>query len=164
MNSKIIGVIVIVVVVALAGWFFLKGKGAGPLSTVTEGGYSDSNPFTGTLKAAVALGIPMKCTYEEGGVEYESVIQGKRFKGSVATEGETSSIIMLDNCIYSWSKGTTDGIKMCFSEEDTDIWDANNTESEAPTADLPDNLKCYPTTVGAGEFSLPSEVSFREFN
>jgi len=162
MNTKLIGIVAVVVVLAGAGWYFFLRSGS-PLKT--GGNYSSSNPFTGTLKAAVDLGIPMKCTYEVEGVEYESVIQGKKFRGSLNTETGVGNVIMKDNCMYSWQENSNQGVKICFDENETNIWEQTGDTGEvAGEASVPDTLKCYPTTISPNEFDLPTSVNFTDFN
>ena len=97
LKGKQLIIIALVVVAAGAAWFLLKGgSGTGNLTQKI----SEKSPFTGSLKAAVALGVPMKCTYQANGTEYSGIIKGRQYKGQVVMQdGKEGNIIMKDNCM-----------------------------------------------------------------
>ncbi|MDD3679291.1 MAG: hypothetical protein PHX72_00290 [Candidatus Shapirobacteria bacterium] len=109
--------------------------------------------FSGTLKAAIAKGIPMKCSYEINGVEYESYVKGKKYRGIISKDGQTQEILMADNYMYTWQEGKTQGLKMFFdleSDEETD-----------ETLINPDmEYKCWPAVISDDQFSLPDDIDF----
>jgi hypothetical protein len=163
LKGKQLIIIVLVIVAAGAGWFFLKGgSGLGGQK------FSEKSPFTGSLKAAVALGVPMKCTYEENGTEYSGIIKGKQYKGTVVMQdGTEGTVIMKDNCIYTWSDVDNQGIKMCNEEEGYDMWeepeedyDVEGQSGEEASVDY----VCYPTVATDAEFNLPSGVNFMDLD
>jgi hypothetical protein len=161
-----------IVLVAIIGALFLKPskqtsqqpEGTSELKAdiKQEKGFSEGNPFKGSYKAAVALGIPMKCSYQVGGGEYKGVIKGDKFKGQMKNpNGQVGHMIMKDNCMYSWSEEMKDqGIKIC--DEEMDINAEDNQEEPTEEANMPDNLVCYPTAVSDSEFDLPTDVKFMD--
>jgi len=106
----------------------------------------------------------MKCTYEVEGVEYEGVVQGEKYRGVVVTSEGVGNVIMKDDCMYTWSEGVSEGVKMCSVEEEQDMWADTGDSDTTGQANLPDTLKCFPTTVSAGEFNPPSNVNFMDFD
>ncbi len=161
-GKKSIIVVVLVIVAAGVGWFFLKGGGG--VGSLTQK-FSEKSPFTGSLKAAVALGVPMKCTYTENGNEYSGIIKGKMYKGNIVMQdGTEGSVLMKDDCVYTWSDIENQGTKFCFDSEDfedaeggedADMWDQSG-------EDNPIDYVCYPTVVTNAEFNLPSGIEFMD--
>ncbi|MFC1625627.1 hypothetical protein ACFL1Q_01125 [Patescibacteria group bacterium] len=152
MKGKQLIVIILVIAAAGAVWFFLKGSGGSGVDSLTQK-VSESNPFTGSLKAAVALGVPMKCTYEAGGAKYSGIVKGKMYKGKITMQdGEVGTVIMKDNCMYTWSDKDNQGMKTCFEEETYDLW-------EQAEGSVPGGYTCLPTAVTDAEFDVPAEVN-----
>lgn len=121
------------------------------------------NLFSGSLKAAMALGTPIKCSNsvetEDGQGTVEGIIQGNQYAGIMSMEGKKANVILKDNCMWSWQEGQTSGIKMCFeptegSEENTSMFD--NIDSEQ----LDENVNCMPTMISSSTFNPPSNISF----
>jgi len=140
-----------VVVVVVAGFLLLSRKGGlgnNLVQNAVQGG-----PFSGSLKAAVALGVPMRCSYTVDGNEYSGVIKGNQYRGSVKSQNGKGTVIMKDNCIYTWGEGETQGFKSCFDPEETDVWEQSNET-------LPINYNCNPAAVTDAEFNLPQGVNF----
>jgi len=156
-KGKQLIIIALVVIAAGAGWFYLKGD-------ASEGGgnliqkVSDSKPFSGSLKAAVALGVPMECKYQVNGVEYSGILKGKQYKGKITTQdGKEGNVIMKDNCMYSWSDADKQGIKTCFDEEEYDMWDQSD-------GSVPGGYICTPTVISDAAFNTPSDVEFMDID
>lgn len=157
MKGKQLIIIVLVIVVAGIAWFLLKGGIGTGVGSLTQK-VSESTPFSGSLKAAVALGVPMRCTYEENGVEFTGILKGRQYKGSVTMQdGTEGTIIMKDNCMYTWSDVDNQGIKVCYEEDELDIW-------EQPEDSAPIDYVCYPTVATDAEFALPSGVTFMDLD
>ncbi|MGB6838684.1 MAG: hypothetical protein WBD86_01355 [Microgenomates group bacterium] len=151
-------IVFLVIVIAGAAWFFInRGDGAG-IGSLTQK-YSESNPFSGGLKAAVELGVPMKCSYEVNGVEYSGVIKGRQYKGKVKMQdGKEGNVLMKENCMYTWSDLDSQGIKSCFEEDDLSMWEQSGETTSEGAA--PVDYTCYPALVPDSEFNLPSGVNF----
>lgn len=160
MKGKLLIIVFLVIVVAGAAWFFInKGDGAG-IGSLTQK-YSESKPFSGGLKAAVELGVSMKCSYEVDGVEYSGVIKGRQYKGKVKMQdGKEGNVLMKENCMYTWSDLASQGVKICFEENDQSVWEQS--EGTAPEGTAPVNYTCYPALVPDSEFNLPSGVNFMD--
>lgn len=125
----------------------------------------DANqPFSGPLAQAVALGVPMKCTYGLlDGSMAEGYIKGKQYAGEMAMpDGKVGNVIVKDECMYSWEDGAKTGISFCFQGEsgnpdgtDYTIWD--DTQANVPSNV---NVSCEPSTVNDETFLVPPDVSF----
>jgi hypothetical protein len=162
MKGKQLIIIVLVIVVAGVAWFLLKGGSGTGVGSLTQK-VSESTPFSGSLKAAVALGVPMRCTYEENGAEFTGILKGRQYKGSVTMQdGTEGTIIMKDNCMYTWSDVDNQGIKTCFEEDEVDMWEQS--EGSASEGSEPINYTCRPAAVTDAEFNLPSGVNFMDID
>lgn len=116
--------------------------------TATEKG------FNGAFKAAIALGAPMKCSYEVDGNVAEGWIKGKQYLGKTTMQEKTVNILMKGECMWSWGEGETTGTKMCFeTTNDESIWDDTSEGS-------PKTVKCRPAAITDAKFTPPSNVEF----
>lgn len=157
LKGKQLIIIALVVVAAGAGWFFLKGDGGTGVGSLTQK-FSQKSPFTGSLKAAVALGVPMKCTYKVDEMEYTGYIKGKQYKGKLTMpDGQEGSVLLKGTCVYTWSETDNQGVKICYEEEELDMWEQYAEES-------PLDYVCYPAVISDSEFNIPSGVSFMDMN
>lgn len=139
-----------------------RSQGAGSQSSGQGQG-----PFSGTLQAAVALGVPMKCTYSVEGTEVEGWIKGKQYRGKIKNQqGQMGEVLMKDNCMWTWGEAAgqgVQGVKMCFDpEENKDLWDFESwDESETEGAKPPDvEYHCNPAVVTDAQFQPPANVEF----
>ena len=165
-NNKLPIVIVGVVVLLGAGYLLMNrgvGPGPGPMGMGGMGkgaGGSGGDNFSGTLKAAIALGTPMKCKSsietDDGTAIMEGIIQGNNYKGESMVDGKMSNILMKGECMWAWVEGEENGFKMCYelAEGETSAWGDYDAEM------LDDNVNCSPTIAGPGTFDPPSNVTF----
>lgn len=153
--KKLLPVLLVVLAVGGGAYFFLGKKDS------TSPGSSVSDKFSGSLKAATALGVPMKCTYTVEGTEYEGWVKGENYRGKIkSADGKSGEIIMKDNCMWSWSEGETQGIKTCFDPADTeevdgDVWDQ---PQGADGTDI--SYTCLPAVITDAQFTPPSDIEF----
>jgi hypothetical protein len=110
-----------------------------------------------SLKAAVKLGVPLKCAYKVNDLEYEGYLQGKKWRGIMRNMEKTTNVIIKENCMYSWTNEDSNGAKMCFDE---DVWESEEGQFEQPNMEY----VCTPAVFDEGKFSPPSTVSFMDLN
>ena len=145
-----------ILAIAGAGWYFLKGSKGG----VGLPGAAKSYTAKG-LKAVIDLGVPMKCSYKVGDMEYEGYVKGQQWRGHMQfPDGRQGEIIFKDNCMWSWGDDKK-GTKMCFepTEEDETIWDE---PQQGATMDL--DYQCRPTAITDAKFTPPSDVQFMDLD
>lgn len=161
-KNTLIILIVILLAIAAVIWFTMF-RGKSPL-----GGASKDSPFTGGLAAAAALGVPMKCEYSAEGATYTGIIKGKSYKGEAKMpDGTVGNVLVLDNCMYSWSNEEKEGIKSCFEEEENTFWqdtDSTDTTTQTSEASFDYEYKCFPTVVSGSEFDVPKDVNFMDLS
>ena len=126
--------------------------------TVTDKVKEKAKSYTyKSLKSAIALGVPLKCTYKINEIEYEGYIKGKNWRGNMSQQGKTTNIILKDNCMYAWSNEAPQGTKMCFEE---DVWESEEGGFQQPNVDY----ICSPAVFGDDKFSPPSSIQFMDLN
>lgn len=160
--KKLLPIIIVVVVLVggvIGAWWFL-GKGSLSVPSMPGGIKKETGQegesFTGQLKEAIARGVPMKCTYTQGDFTGTGFIKGKNYYGEISQEGKKGYVIMKDDCMWSWSEGENQGIKMCFEE---DIW-----EQEEGTVPTEAEYYCSPTLVSDSQFNPPASVDFLDMD
>ncbi len=183
-NAKYIVIVAVIMVLCLGLVLFVNNnKDKGPVETESsveeetgkaeetgnENGdeeASNDNSNSGeaqkfsTLKAAVDLGLPFKCTYKVDGNEMEGYIKGKQYKGSISTaDGKKGEVIRKDECLWSWEVGSNQGAKMCFeaTEDQESIWDN-------PAGGEGVEYFCTPAIVTDSMFTPPTSVQFMDLS
>ncbi|MGD9129233.1 MAG: hypothetical protein PVJ09_01985 [Candidatus Woesebacteria bacterium] len=107
------------------------------------------------LKAAVDLGLTLKCTYVVNNASYEGYIKGRQWRGKVQNPnaGVSEVIIKEDGCMYSWNESSKQGVKMCF--DPAEMWEQEETMTDV-------EYKCKITIVDDSIFNPPSDVTYIE--
>ncbi len=151
--------ILIILVVAGAGWYFLKGGKAGESGGISIPGVTKKYNAKG-IQAVIDLGIPMKCSYKIGDMEYEGYVKGKQWRGHMQMpNGNQGEIIFKDNCMWSWT-ADKQGSKMCFEPtEGEDIW---SQPQQGTSMDV--DYKCRPAAITDAKFIAPSDVIFMDLD
>ncbi|MFA6981776.1 MAG: hypothetical protein WC243_01995 [Patescibacteria group bacterium] len=156
MTKKLMVAVAVLVIVGLGAFLFLKNKGRNTELDET-GSKNEFDTFTGSLKEAAALNVPMRCKYTVDGVELGSMIKGKNFKGSVITpEGNRGTVVVLDTCLYSWEDGQSQGLKLCSEKED--VWIYGNTDL------VSESYVCFAGSIPNSEFDVPSTIEFLDMS
>lgn len=148
---------IVVIALGVGAWLFLSKGGEGEVATlpgeVKKEAGEEGESFTGKLKAAIALGVPMKCSLEQDDYTGTSYVKGKKVYGEVKSQGREGYVIMVDKCMWSWTKGESQGVKMC-SEEDA--WDTEG-EGSVPTEA---EYRCAPAVIPDSKFDPPADINF----
>ena len=119
---------------------------------------SNDDAFNGAFKAAIALGTPMKCSYEVDGVEAEGWIKGKQYIGKTQMKGGTVNVLMKGDCMWSWGEGEKTGTTMCFKSTDgSSMWDDAGEGT-------PGDVSCRPAAITNAKFTPPSNVKFLDMD
>ncbi|NMC36038.1 hypothetical protein GYA49_03250 [Candidatus Beckwithbacteria bacterium] len=121
------------------------------------------NPFSGSLKAAMELGVPIKCSSsvdtDDGQGQVDGIIQGNQYAGIMTMNGQKANVLLTDNCMWSWKEGDTSGIKMCFEPAEGSE-DDNTPFGNIDPNQLNENVNCMPTVISPSTFTPPSNISF----
>jgi len=165
MKKAIPFIVVGVVVIVAAGSWFVFGKRGGGEEVKQEVKQEES--FTGKLKEMIARNVPMKCAFKDdkgnSGVSY---VKNKKYYGELTSDGKTSYVIMVDNCMWSWSLEEKQGVKMCFDvKEGEDLWeDWEGMDEEAKMNTPQGNYNCKPAAVSDSLFNPPQDIKFMDMD
>jgi len=165
--KKFLPIIIILVVLAVGAWAFL-GKDKPRVSIPVPGEVKKEagekgEEFVGKIKEVVQKGVPMKCSYTQGGFAGTSFIKGKKMYNEVVQEGKSGYVIIKDNCMWSWSEGEKQGTKMCFKE---DFWEMSEEYAEQGKAAMPveAEYRCIPAIFTDAKFNPPANVNFMDMD
>lgn len=158
--KKILPIIVVLLLIG-GGAYFIFGRNQGQ-SVGDKIAETTSDAFSGSLKMAVEKGLPMKCTYEVEGNEYEGIVKGRAWRGKMkSADGQVGEVIIKDNCMWSWSEteSKVQGIKMCYDEisAETSLWSGVYEDNGI-------SYRCLPTVVTDADFNPPAEVEFMDLS
>lgn len=126
------------------GWWYFFGRGSGG--------------FVGSLTDALKVGRALECTAEIEGNTSTFYIKGGKLRGEATYEGKKVGYIFRDNCFYYWQEDESQGMKMCWEEEE----EAANWEENLEAASKEWN--CKPKTISDSMFNLPSGVEFLDLS
>ena len=164
-------ILIVIIVVAGIGWVMTRknklsvpqtteeGGSQTPFSQETKKGSQQGEEFSGSLKAAIALGVPMKCSLEGGNYSGTGYIKGKKYYGEVNTNGQTVHIIMKDNCMWTWQPNSNQGMKNCFDNENALWGDQQNQQNQQNN-----NIHCVPAIISDSKFNPPANLKFPTYD
>ena len=155
--KKLLPILAIVAIIGV-GWFLSQNKKGGGISIP---GVSKTYTAKG-IQAVIELGIPMKCTYKIGDMEYEGYVKGKQWRGKMQFgDGRQGEVIMKDNCMWSWGDKDVQGVKMCFepTEDGQDMW---NDPQQDTVIDF--DYQCRPAAITDAQFNPPANINFMDMD
>lgn len=150
---------VTIVILGVGAWWFLGQRGG---AVTMPGGIEkkagqEGESFTGKLKQAITIGVPLKCTYQQGDFAGTGYVQGKKYFGEVSNQEQKGYVIMKDNCMWTWGEEQKQGVKMCFEE---DIFEGNEeVEGTVPTEV---EYHCAPAVFPDSKFDPPADINFMD--
>lgn len=181
--GKVIGLVVVVIVLVAAVFFWLNksGKESGMKTTedslqsmtlnipsaMPEGG------LVGSIKEAMGLGRQMQCTYEsgEGDQAFQSavVVNGEKFQSTATVNGMQVYGFFDGENQYSWTSAAKTGTKIskdCLARLSAAV--QNRETDAAPRVDdlragfdVANNVSCSPVS-SAVDMMLPTDVTFTD--
>jgi|GEM_PF-1054560 len=164
----------IVVIIIFGGWFlFSRSKGidmnngAGNQNQ-GEVQKEEDGSITGRLKDIINQNMPLKCSWSDGqGNSGTAYIKNRKYYTELKNaDGKEGFMIMLGSCLWSWEAGGNQGIKMCFSEEESEaMWDESDEEIATGTVRTPaGDYHCAPGVFSDSVFSPPGNINFTDFD
>ena len=163
--KKSLPIIIVLLLVALGigAWSFLGKNGKKEIPAVPIPGEvkkeagEEGESFTGKLKQVITRGVPMKCTVNQDNFSGTSYIKGKKVYSEITQGGKEAFMIMVDKCMWNWSKDENQGVKMCFDE---DVWDSD----EEGTVPIDAQYNCRPTIISDSKFNPPANINFLDMD
>ncbi len=174
-NKSILIGIIVILLLAVGGYFFMQNKTPGIMEEVTGKKMAPSEQ-TGmmSLKELMASGANQMCTFSysgpNGSTEGTSYIANNNvrtdFKGT-DENGKTyeGGMIMDGSYAYSWTTDTKEGIKMPITEtleqeidksqQNEDLYNPQYVDPDAKT-----DYKCSNWNIDNSKFTPPSDITF----
>lgn len=159
--KKILPILLIVVVLVAGGGYLWWQRGEGTSETGQEES-SQEESFVGTLKDALVRGGSLKCTWEVDENSFgTSYLKNEKVYAEVTSAGTSGYMILSDNCIWTWSKDSSQGFRMCFEPTGDEVMpDLEETSYGSTTPPSGVSYSCVPTVVSDAKFSPPASVTF----
>ena len=174
MNKKLLPVIAVIGLIAIAGIFFLSRKSLNSeVSDSMMKGEGSTAKFTGSFADLISKGQNFACNFvtpddagnvtagstyvAEGGAkvsaQFTTEVDGKKTTGNVIRDGEYN---------YIWTSDQAQGIKTKITEDDKSLFgaDASKSESTGLTDQEQVDFDCNPWTVDNSKFTPPSDIEF----
>ena len=176
-NSKIAGIIVAIIILALIGWFAMSKKsGNNPDNTTkSQTNNSENVPPAGnqptSLKELLAAGSNQKCEvsfdsqnsqtqgtiYVSGGkyrADFSSIASGKTISSHMITDTQN---------VYTWMDGMGTGYKMAASSTmNSGAMEGNSQQSIDPNNKY--DYNCSGWSVDSSKFDPPSGMTFTDIS
>jgi len=162
----------VIIVVSIFGFRAFSGKEeeealslSGTLPESSSGG-SATKEFSGSLKAVMALGVPMKCTWKRDNNYFgASWVKGKDSYGEITMEGRNVKVIYKDNCMWNWQEGNSQGMKMCFDPVEMEkMLEGESVQGQDQSQGMPADIdyRCAPAVFTEAKFNPPAGVNFMD--
>lgn len=165
MNKKVITAVVIVLVLLLGGFLYMRKGSSLVAPQVQTANQTPVNPAT-TLRDLISKGIAQSCTFTANNTQGTVYVAGNKVRGdfnsTIDGKVTASHMIVDSNTSYLWMDGTSRGIKMSF--------DPNAQPSATPGASgsfdaaATMNYKCSAWITDASKFTFPAGVTFTAFS
>lgn len=169
MNSKIIGIIIAVVIIAAGGWYFTQNK----TNNQTKGQNEQTGAMSTTsssLKDLLALGKSQKCTFSVNTEDQNSsgtfYIAGGKSRGMITAQANgtniNSNILYDGDTSYMWQEGTNTGFKFKVNEQE-----AKDAQTQAQGNIDPNqkfDMQCEGWSADDSMFVVPNNINFQDFS
>lgn len=165
--KKSLPIIIVVVVVAVAGFlvwnFWGKGGVSLPVGEIKKEAGESGEEFVGKIKDIITLGGPMRCTYTQGKTSGTSYFKARKMYGEITAEGKLAYLIIKDNCMWNWSQEENQGMKTCFEE---DFWEMSEEYAQEGEATVPTEAeyRCAPAIISDSKFNPPAGINFLDMD
>lgn len=175
MNSKLVGIGVVVVVLLGLGWWSMQGRGTGQEASTGETQESAA-PTSGptSLKGLLGLGLAQQCTFSdttEGAMTSGTVyVSNGKMRGDFTstTGGQTVTSHMISDSTnsYIWMDGQSTGLKTTFEAQADGDTPTSSPAAQTGGVDVNKdvNYSCSPWLVDSSKYNLPSGVQFTDLN
>ena len=163
---------VVLLGLAVGGWFFLRGRTGSGDEVTNEAGASGSPAIgdteemslSGKLEDLLSLGKAVKCTWQDMenniGVAF---VKGNNIYTESTVNGVKNYFVQRDDCTWVWQEGQAQGYKMCVEPEE----DEEPEETELPQDFSMNagtmNYTCVPQVINDSRFEVPGDIQFVDF-
>lgn len=169
-KNLLLGILILLVVLIVGGFFLIKKPEKNPEVKKTEM-IQEETPAGKTQEREGNQGffeknVSMVCKYKvEGSLEFTSYIKGTLIKTVVEVPGDTNYSLFRDNKVYQWSEKQKRGFFMNIEDAKkqpgTEIKDPGKYVDEIMTKYKPD---CKKTDIPDSVFVIPQDVQFEDMS
>lgn len=167
LSQKPLLIIGAVILLALAGFLWMRNSSGSSLLPSGTGGTSDSSSAK-SLKDLLGSTVSQECTFKDDqGNESTIKVAGGKMRGDFTTmvEGKStgSHMITVNNTTNFWMDGQTTGYKMSIDSLSDDA-QTNSQANVGSSIDVDEKMEmsCKPAVVSGSNFNLPSGVTFTD--
>ncbi len=166
MNKNIlIGLVVLILVGAGAGYVVMSKKGVPGIPASTTSG----NVFT-SIKDALSKSLSLECTFtDESGRQTKAYMKAGAVRSDFTgkTANESGSVIMKDKKIYFWN--AQGGFMMEAPEETPAAGEPTTKATPGGAGDIVETMEkykesCKPAVVADSLFTPPANITFQDFS
>lgn len=171
MNTKIVGAIVAIVVLAGLGYFLVSKKSNNSQQTPENSSQTNQQPDTTassspkSLQDLLALGTTQKCSFQDSTTSGTTYIANGKTRGDFSTteSGNVTSMhtIMDGKTSYTWIDGQTTGFKVAVNASSQST---SGSPSQGVDASKKLDYNCSVWTTDNSMFDLPSGVQFTDLS
>lgn len=174
-NAKIAGIVIAIVALLAAGYYFYaaKEKDSKTESSIETGSMeSDSkNPFS-SIVDAMNRSQSLECKYTDAdGRVTTAYVKGKSVRTSYSTNNKTdpNNFLILNDQMYTWNDSTKKGFTLKFDPTAQTNQNDNSNLDKASNTDVVGQLEqykddCKVSNVPDSEFEKPAGVTFQDFS
>jgi hypothetical protein len=142
----------------------IAGDQKTPVAQETPQANNKNQNFSGPLKAALALGVPLKCTNTVDGTTVTGYIKNGLYYSEYEIMGQKETMLVRDNCSYIWQNEATTGVKFC-AKNVPGSTAGNEALLDSPDASTPKgDINCLPSAVDDALFVIPTNVTFSDMS
>jgi hypothetical protein len=172
---KLIVAAIIVVILILAGAYYILGKSQKPQDekTAVQATEAPSAEQSGSIKSLLAMGKDAVCdvsyTVEQNQTSGKVYVSGKKMSSDFSiktSDGKTmdSHMIQDETYIYSWSSAIPQGTKMKVETVTASPTPTKTGQPASLNIDQQVQYKCSPWGVDSSKFTPPSNVQFLDIS
>lgn len=166
MNKKLMPIVVVVLLLALGGYYFISQRGAGPQSLSQN--MNEARQFA----QAIESGKPTTCQITKDFDVMEYFIKGKMMRANIKTtiDNQTTLSYMINDAtnLYLWTDAQKQGTKMAITQEEYPQPEDQNTKvdtfaSEADYQNFQDmgyTINCQSGNFSDSIFTPPADIEF----
>lgn len=182
-TAKILPIVILLILILAGAYFGYKtlskktmqiDEVTFPTNITDQKAKNDESFISGKITDLLSMGKSLKCTYtikedvNKPGGEGTIAISGTKMRGDTtilisggSEPGIESHFISMDNTMYTWTAGSTKGVKITLDEkvmtgEDT----TGEVPAEAQALQEQMDYKCLPWIPDQALFELPADVEF----
>ena len=166
-NGKTVGIVIAIILIALAVWYFMSGRSKQSTMSDTETNLEQTaSGDQKSLKELMALNKSQKCSYSDSTNQGTIYFADGKMRGDFTTNLDTgqtvTSHMMVDGeYMYNWSDATEGGMKIKIDANQTT---QSQSQQNAVDVNKPGNYNCGSWSADNSMFMMPTNIKFQDFS